>query len=53
MDRLTLAKVALVIVGVGVFAFGVRSEETVIRWVGIGLVIVAFLLRFVKKRPVE
>ena len=53
MDRLTLLKVACAVVGVAVFAYGVRNEDTVVRCVGIALVIVAFLLRFVKKRPAE
>lgn len=53
MDRITLLKIACAIVGVGVFAYGVRNEDSVVRWVGIALVIVAFLLRFVKKRQPE
>ena len=50
MDRVTVAKIALALAGVGTFAFGIRSENTVIRWVGIGFVVLAFLLRFVKKK---
>ena len=43
-------KIACALAGVGIFAYGVRSEESVVRWVGIAFVIVAFLLRFLKKR---
>ena len=50
MDRVTLAKVACALVGVAIFAFGVRSENAVFRWVGIAFVVIAFVLRFVKKR---
>lgn len=50
MDRVTVAKIALALAGVGTFAYGIRSENTVIRWVGIGFVVLAFLLRFVKKK---
>ena len=53
MDRVTVAKVACALVGVAVFAVGVRNDDDMVRWVGIALVIVAFLLRFVKKRPPE
>ena len=53
MDRITVIKIACALAGVGIFAWGVRSEETVIRWVGIAFVIVAFLLRFVKKQTPE
>ena len=49
MDRITVLKIALALAGVGIFAFGVRSDETLVRWVGIACVVVAFLLRFVKK----
>jgi hypothetical protein len=50
MDRVMVLKVACALAGVGIFAYGVRAEDNVVRWVGIALVIVAFLLRFVKKR---
>jgi uncharacterized oligopeptide transporter (OPT) family protein len=50
MDRVTVAKIAFALAGVGIFAYGIRTEQTVVRWVGIGFVVLAFLLRFVKKR---
>ena len=53
MDRVTVAKVAFALAGVGTFAYGVRSEDTIIRWVGIGFVVLAFLLRFMKKKAEE
>ena len=53
MDRVTVAKVACALAGLGIFAYGIRTDNNVVRWVGIGLVIVAFLLRFVRKKPVE
>ena len=52
MDRVTVLKIALALAGVGLFAYGVRSEDTIVRWVGVGCVIAAFLLRFgVKDLP--
>jgi hypothetical protein len=53
VDRVSVLKIACALAGVGIFAYGVRAEDPVIRWVGIAFVIAAFLLRFVKKRPVE
>ena len=53
MDRITVAKIACALAGVGLFAYGIRNEDTVIRWVGIGCVVVAFLLRFVRKPAPE
>jgi Na+(H+)/acetate symporter ActP len=50
MDRLTVAKVAFAFAGIGIFAYGVRADDNVIRWVGIAFVIVAFLLRFARRR---
>ena len=50
MDRITVTKIALALAGVGIFAYGVRAEDKVIRWVGIACVVAAFLLRFAKKR---
>lgn len=50
MDRLTVAKVACALTGLGIFAYGVRSDDVVVRWVGIAFVVAAFLLRFVRKR---
>ena len=50
MDRVTVAKIACALAGVAIFAFGVRNEDPVFRWVGIAFVVIAFLLRFVKKR---
>lgn len=46
----TRIKLALAIIGIIVFAAGVRFEHTVLRWVGIGFVVAAFLARFVKPR---
>ena len=53
MDRVVVLKVACALAGLAVFGYGVRSDQNVVRWVGIGLVVVAFLLRFVKKPPPE
>jgi len=50
MDRLNVVKIAFALAGVAIFAYGVRSEDAVVRWVGIAFVVAAFLLRFVKKR---
>ena len=50
MERVMVLKIACALAGVGIFAYGVRSEDSVVRWVGIAFVIVAFLLRFLKKR---
>jgi hypothetical protein len=50
MDRVTIAKAAFALAGIGIFAVGAARENGVVRWVGIAFVVVAFLLRFAKKR---
>ncbi len=51
MRPATVAKLALAVAGVAVFLFGVRADSSVLRWIGTGLVAVAWLLRFVKDVP--
>jgi hypothetical protein len=50
LSRLTLAKLVTALVGLGVFGYGVRAEDPVIRWVGVGLVAAAWLLRLGNRR---
>jgi hypothetical protein len=53
MDRVTVLKIAFALAGVAIFAYGVRSEDSVVRWVGIAFVVAAFLLRFARKQTPE
>lgn len=43
------AKVALAVVGILVWAYGARVDNPHVRWAGIGLLAVAFLLRFLRR----
>jgi len=47
----TIAKLVLAGAGLAVFFTGVRLDLEALRYVGIALVGVAFLLRFVGRRP--
>ena len=51
MNPLTAVKLALAAVGIVVFGYGVRIDSVPVRWVGVGLVAVAALLRFVRRPP--
>lgn len=51
MSPLTVVKIALAVVGLLVFGYGIRVESAAIRWAGIAFVAVAAALRFVKPRP--
>ena len=51
MKSATIAKLALAGGGVLVFGIGIRFENMAMRWTGVALVVVAWLLRFVKDPP--
>lgn len=44
--RLTTLKLAFVAAGMLAFGVGIRFDVAAVRWAGIGLVAVAFVLRF-------
>ena len=50
MREQLVAKIVIAGAGVAVFLTGVRTEIVFLRWIGIGLVAVAFLLRFIGRR---
>ena len=51
MPNLTRVKLAIVIMGIVIFAAGIRLENSRLRGIGIGFLLAAFVLRFVKPRP--
>ena len=50
MITLTWAKVALIAIGILIWAYGARVDNPTIRWAGIALLIAALLLRFLSRR---
>lgn len=48
MTPLAIAKGALVVAGMLIFFLGIRGGSDLLRWTGIALVVVAWLLRFVR-----
>ena len=50
MSPFTIAKLALMLVAAILFAWGVSSDNAGIRWVGIGFLFIALILRFIKPR---
>lgn len=50
MSTVLRLKIVLVAVGLLVFAWGLRSDVTIVRWVGIAMVFVAWMLRFWRGR---
>ena len=47
MTRETVIKLALLLVGLAVFGYGVRAEVPEVRWAGIAIIALGLLLRFV------
>jgi hypothetical protein len=47
VTRLIQIRVALAILGLVAFGYGIRTDDVQVRWVGIGLLAVAPLLRFI------
>ena len=50
MNPVLIAKLALAGAGIVVWGLGARADNAMLRWTGIGLLVLAFLLRFAKGR---
>ena len=44
------AKLAFAVVGLLIWAYGLRIDDVTVRWLGIAFLLAAFLLRFVRRR---
>ena len=44
----TRLKLVIVVIGLLTFASGMRADDAMVRWVGVALVAVAWLLRFAR-----
>jgi len=53
MSNLSQLKIALAVIGLVLFGAGVRLERTELRWTGLGFVVMAWLLRFMRPRKPE
>jgi hypothetical protein len=50
LKPLLIAKLALAGAGIVVWGLGARADNALMRWTGIGLLALAFLLRFAKDK---
>ena len=53
MSTLTRVEVVLALLGLVVFGAGVRMEYVELRWAGLALVVVAWLMRFARSKTPE
>lgn len=52
MKTIDRAKLLLAIIGIVIWAFGARNDEHNLQWLGIAVIVIAFLMRFLpKERP--
>ena len=50
MTPLTSAKLALMLAAAILLAWGIRTDDSALRWAGIGFLFLALILRFFKPR---
>jgi hypothetical protein len=50
MGPFTLAKIALAIVAAILFGWGIRTDDSTLRWAGVAFLVVALALRFVQPK---
>ncbi|HEY4305618.1 MAG TPA: hypothetical protein VGM82_14185 [Gemmatimonadaceae bacterium] len=50
MQPRSIAQLALLVIGVIVWGYGMRVNDERLRWIGVGCFAAAFLLRFLRKR---
>jgi hypothetical protein len=51
MSGIVVTRIAVAVAGMVVWAYGAREDHPTARWIGIGLIAVSLLLRFVGPRP--
>ena len=50
MTPFTVAKLALMLIAAVLLGWGIRTDDSALRWAGIGFLFVALILRFFKPR---
>jgi hypothetical protein len=50
MSPFTIAKLALMLIAAVLLAWGIRTDDSALRWAGIGFLFIALVLRFFKPR---
>jgi hypothetical protein len=50
MTPFTIAKLALMLIAAVLLGWGIRADDSALRWAGIGFLCIALILRFFKPR---
>ena len=51
MSTLSWVKIAVAVLGITIWAFGYRYDDSTLRWIGIAVLAAAALMRFYRPRP--
>ena len=51
MTPFTIAKLALMLIAAILLGWGIRTDDSALRWAGIGFLFIALILRFIKRPP--
>ncbi len=49
MTPLTMTKLVFAATGIVVFGYGIHEDDAMLRWIGIGLIAAAAVLRFARR----
>ena len=49
MTPFTIAKLALMLIAAILLGWGIRTDDSALRWAGIGFLFIALILRFIKR----
>jgi len=49
MKRTDVAKLVIALIAVAIWAYAVRTDQPKLEWLGIALLVVAFLIRFLAR----
>ena len=49
MTPFTIAKLALMLIAAILLGWGIRTDDSALRWAGIGFLFIGLILRFIKR----
>lgn len=49
MTPFTVAKLALMLIAAILLGWGIRTDDSALRWAGIGFLFIALIIRFIKR----
>jgi len=50
MTPIIMARLIIILIAAILFGFGIRTDQSALRWAGIGFLVAALLMRFIGRR---